>query len=123
MIQDKLKNKLFFLFMVTLSMALTAQEKQLDELESLLEKENPKTELFYNENDQMLDINGYQIPLLFASYRYLDRDGALLKIKGNYAFPIYDPNKDRDVEEIEIRFASKADVYDAINLMNEIKRY
>lgn len=121
--QGILKKFILLFFMIMFSGVTLAQDRHLTDLEALLEKENPKTELYYNGNDHMLDIDGYQIPLLFASYRYLDRDGALLKIKGNYSFPIYDPKKDRDVEEIEIQFASKADVYEAINLMNEIKKY
>ena len=119
--------KIITLLILFIGFSAFSQERELNQLESLLEKQNPKTELFYNKSDRMLDLNGYQIPLMVAQYRYVDKGGAVLKItlrRGVQGlFSIFDGNKNQDIEELEILFANKADVYEAINLMDDIKRY
>ena len=51
--------------------------------------------------DKMLDKGGFQVPLMYLENRYIENEGSFLRIE----------------------FANKADVYEAINLMDAIKRY
>ena len=116
--------KLALILIFFVSFSAFSQQREMDQLEILLEKKNPKKEVFYNKSDTMLDVGGYQIPLMFAQYRYLNKDGSFLVISvPHYAFSIYDGSKGEDIDELSIEFASKADVYEAINLMDAIKRY
>lgn len=115
--------KIALILILFIGFSAFSQEKELNALEILLEKANPKTEVYYNKSDKMLDINGFQIPLRVVEYRYLDRNGATLKIRTSTGYPLYDGNKDTEIPELEIRFANKADVYKAINLMDDIRGY
>ena len=106
------------LLILLIGFSAFSQERELEELSEILD---PSIELFYNSNDNMLDIGGYQIPLNYVEYRHTKEN--MLRIICEYpkSNPIYDSNSDCNIEEAEFQFKSKADVYKAINLMDKIK--
>jgi len=101
-----------------------SRDQLLNELSDLLKSNNNPTELFYNYTDEILDLNGYQIPLSYIEYRYKESDGAMLGFqcthwkKTNW---IYDPKADEYFENLSIPMKDKESVYKAIDLIPRLR--
>jgi len=100
-----------------------SRDKILSELGELLESNNNPSELFYNVEDKVLDIYGYQIDLFLTDVRYEESDGAMLGFQCKYAFRancIYNPKADKYFEDFTAPMKDKESVYKAINLINQL---
>ena len=95
----------------------------LIELGELLGSKDIPSELFYNVEDRILDIQGYQIKLTFSNRRYEESDGAMLVFQCEYPYElncIYDPKTNKYFENFAIPMKDKESVYKAINLINAL---
>ncbi len=103
-----------------------SSERILSELEELLKNNNSPSELYNNAEDEILDIHGYQVPLVFTQPRYEESDGAKLGLYCRnrlIAECIYDPNAKKKIGLVEIPMKDKENVYKAINLINQLTEY
>ena len=96
----------------------------LNELSELLGSNNIAQELFYNADDKILDIDGYQINLRYSKARYEESDGesmlGFICHNCTNTLKIYDPKTKRYYESISIPMKDKENVYKAIHLINQL---
>ena len=98
-----------------------SREDKLIELGELLEINDTTSDLFYNIEDDILDIDGHQVPLHSVNVRYQESDGAMLGFQCKFGFDcIYDPKADNKIENFSIQMKDKETVYKAINLINQL---
>ncbi len=100
-----------------------SSQRLLDDLGELLESNNISPELYYNADDSILDIDGYQINLLFSKARYEESDGPMLGFvchNCTESFSTYHPKSGRYYNNVEFPMKDKESVYKAIELINQL---
>lgn len=94
----------------------------LHELSELLENNNSSSEVFYNYQDDILDINGYQVNLLYSKVRYEESVGVPMLgfICHNCprSFAMYYPKTGEYSKNVAFPMKDKVSVYKAIKLIN-----
>lgn len=121
------KTKYISLIILLLSFGtIFSQSKNriLTDLSKLLEHNNINPELYYNAEDKILDIDGYQINLMFSKPRFEESDGPSLGFVCHScpdSFSTYHSETKTYYNDIGFPMKDKESVYKAIKLVNELK--
>ena len=110
--------KLALLLIILISFSAFSQERCLEELGELLD---PSTELYWNPHDDVLDINGFQIPIDYIRLQHTSVNTLRFVAEHPNTYPIFNSEADRNITEVEFKFKSKADVYRAMEIIDKIK--
>jgi len=110
--------KIVFILALMVSVTAFSQQRCLEELGELLD---PSTELYWNPHDDVLDINGYQIPIDYIRLQHTSDNTLRFVAEYPNSFPIYNSKADNNTSEVEFKFKSKADVYRAMEIIDKIK--